>query len=61
MTKEQAYEHLVDSHGQVWPETPKGWRRDEVDWTHREAHLRGRVTESHNHDDDGRGLVGWGG
>ncbi len=49
MTKYQLYQHLIDSHGQLWPETPKGWRRDEVDSTHREAHREGRVNEPHDH------------
>ncbi len=52
MTKEQLYQHLIDSHGQVWPETPKGWRRDEVDSVHRDHHREGRVTEPHDHHDD---------
>ncbi len=43
-TKYQAYEHLIDCHGQLWPETPKGWRRDEVDSTHRDHHRAGRST-----------------
>ena len=54
MTKYQAYQHLIDSHGQLWPETPKGWRRDEVDSTHWYAHRCGQVTEPHSHDADGR-------
>ncbi len=53
MTKYQVYQHLIDCHGQLWPATPKGWRRDEVDWTHRDAHRAGQVTEPHSHDDDG--------
>lgn len=57
MTKYQAYQHLIDSHGQLWPETAKGWRRDEVDWTHRDHHRAGRVTEPHNHDAAGHAYV----
>ncbi len=53
MTKYQVYQHLIDSHGQLWPETPKGWRRDEVDSTHRDAHYSGRVNVRHIHDDAG--------
>ncbi len=57
MTKEQAYLHLIDSHGQVWPETARAWRRDEVDSAHRDHHRTGRVTEPHDHDAAGHTLV----
>ncbi len=54
MTKEQLYQHLIDSHGQLAPARPKGWRRDEVDAAHQFAHHTGRVAAPHDHDDDGR-------